>query len=603
MLVDLLTTVTVRRMHMRYGRVKGECRRRHITPIVVGEFLNGKVFLDFSLTREPRHTHQTNNYPTMAIQYFTPEWHRPRRKNDVVEQSTTGLAISPPFWHQYPCIICGKISDKSSENPKRCSRCKSTVYCSSACQKLDFGEGKHKSHCIALGKLWTEKKRLETCLWYRSDDYKCLSRSTNPFDDDYEEPSEQAKQSHHEHAIVGKFWYDQPQTPLQKYTTQYCVVLLQLVQLLGRAESWRVSRIVSGQRETYSSTTCWRDKALNTLSLELALDLAYTLLHLDRTDGRVRLLIPSLLLEGGYFQEAYNFMKFWTKANGCLMILDLALPGGAEDSEGNSFSSIEEVDEDIFESPVEWMDNEVVYPSLGMVFELAYLKCYMMILLRHKGENTTNANEQVVCQSDDLIARAVAVGKDELEYQVKLLLSVVHKWNSHLLPKLGNEFYDVCYGASSSTSRDKDLTSPRTPPALDSLLNLHPPGFELQYSFGNPGGGSVDEAVSIWQRDMLLWHVMNPLTMEYLSFFCQEVEANLIETNMLVGKVNDSDHEMYGTTTGLISREEQTKTVTQRKEAEDLVAKLRKENPDRTIDQIMMHPDMAALMIKHLHTS
>lgn len=40
----------------------------------------------------------------------------------------------------------------------------------------------------------------------------------------------------------------------------------------------------------------------------------------------------------------------------------------------------------------------------------------------------------------------------------------------------------------------------------------------------------------------------------------------------------------------------------QRKEAEELVARLRREQPNRTMDQIMMHPDMAALMIKHLHT-
>ncbi len=36
-------------------------------------------------------------------------------------------------------------------------------------------------------------------------------------------------------------------------------------------------------------------------------------------------------------------------------------------------------------------------------------------------------------------------------------------------------------------------------------------------------------------------------------------------------------------------------------EVEELVAKLRRERPDHTMDQIMMHPKMALLMIKHLH--
>ena len=191
-------------------------------------------------------------------------------------------------------------------------------------------------HCLGLSKLWAEKDRLEQCLWYGSgNERRAGTKSTNPFDDDYEDPEMQNNKHLRDDqcAIVGKFWHDQPQTKLQKTTVQYCVVLLQLVQLLGRAESWRVSRIVSSQGERFNEGVHYRKKALNPLSLELALDIAFTLFHLDQTDRRVRILIPSLLLEGGYYQEAYNFMKFWTSANGCLMILDLALPGGEEDND------------------------------------------------------------------------------------------------------------------------------------------------------------------------------------------------------------------------------------------------------------------------------
>lgn len=342
----------------------------------------------------------------------------------------------------------------------------------------------------------------------------------------------------------------------------------------------------------------WRDEALNPLSLELAIDVAFTLFHLDQTDRRVRLLMPSLLLEGGYFQEAYNFIKYWTKAEGCLKILDLALPGGAEDSDDDSRSSFDNDDQDMSESPAAWVDGEIVYPSLGMVFELAYLKCSMLVLLKNANQAEHKDHRD---KERQLMELAAGVGADELKHQVSLLLSLVHKWNPHLLPKLGEESYDVCSGASaSSTPSGKAGNGPRTPPALESLLNLHPPGFELQYSFGNPGGGSVDEAASIWQRDMILWHVMNPLTMGYLSQFCKNLDANLVDTSVLTGEASESSVDVAGDFNSKL--EEQRNAAEQRKEAEELVARLQRENPDRTMDQIMMHPDMAALMIKHLHT-
>ncbi|KAL7505544.1 hypothetical protein ACHAXN_004696 [Cyclotella atomus] len=528
----------------------------------------------------------------VSTEYFTPQWQRPRRKHDVIPSSPT--PPSSPFWHQYPCLICGKCKNESSENPKRCSRCKSTVYCSLECQRIDFGEGKHKACCNALAKLWTEKERLEKCLWYGSIEKSC-SKSTNPFDDDYEDPDQPAKRTNHEYAVVGRFWHDEPETQLQKYTTQYCITLLQLIQLLGRGESWRCSRIASAEKESIDIKSCWRGMPLNPLSLELGIDVAFTLFHLDQTDRRVRLLIPSMLLEAGYFQEFYDFVKYWTLPDGCLEILDLALPGGAEDTTEVTRLLACDINGDMAESPTLWMDGEIVYPSLGMVFELAYFKCHMLILLQNE---QANGGGLINNQNQMLIELATRVGEEELQTQVKLLLSLVHKWNAHLLPKLGNEPYDVCHGASSSCN-DRGV---RTPPALDSLLNLHPPGFELQYSFGNPGGGSIEEAVSIWQRDMILWHVMNPLTMEYLSQFCSNLEANLVDTSTLTGESTSGNSSRDTASKSHCKLEVQRNAAAQRKEAEDLVARLQRENPERTMDQIMMHPEMAALMIKHLHT-
>ena len=92
------------------------------------------------------------------------------------------------------------------------------------------------------------------------------------------------------------------------------------------------------------------------------------------------------------------------------------------------------------------------------------------------------------------------MGEEDLEQQVRLLLSLVHKWNPQLLPKLGG-FYDIKTGATSNkTCAEEDgVTVPATPPAMSTLLDKHPPGFELQFKMGNPGGQTVDEAVAIWQ--------------------------------------------------------------------------------------------------------
>jgi len=48
-------------------------------------------------------------------------------------------------------------------------------------------------------------------------------------------------------------------------------------------------------------------------------------------------------------------------------------------------------------------------------------------------------------------------------------------------------------------------------------------------------------------------------------------------------------------------KEDDAENLAKRKEAEELVQKLQREKPDRTMGEIMMHPEMAQLMVKHLH--
>jgi hypothetical protein len=113
---------------------------------------------------------------------------------------------------------------------------------------------------------------------------------------------------------------------------------------------------------------------------------------------------------------------------------------------------------------------------------------------------------------------------------------------------------------------------------------------------GNAGGQSLDEAVAIWQRDMVLWHVVDPMTMEYLSNFCSNLQENLVSVESLKGVSQHGKGTSYS-----INHHDNEENAIKRKEAEELVKRLKEENPGRTMDQIMMHPEMAQLMIQHLN--
>ncbi len=607
---------------------------------------------------------------------FTPSWCRARRLNDVVPKGnaittkTSSLANDPHctsilWWRNYPCLVCGKeapaassgacgstsieeeeinnsvqdssasllvasstrsTTTSSNHHHKRCSRCHSAIYCCTECQRRDYTHGKHKANCTALGKLWKEKADLENCLWDATN--RRGSSSTNPFDDDDEDHVENDTEIEssldnysHEYPTVGKFWHDHPQSTMQKTTTLYCVTLLQLVQLLGRGEAWRVSRIQqrsqrggSSSSRSSSPTECNKRKRRrgpgNPLSRELAIDIAFTLLQLDLTDMRVRLLIPSLLLEGEYYQEAYDYLKTWLHADASLMIMDLALMGGGgdcgaveEEGTARDTTNLTKYSNcDMFESPEVWMDGEMVYPSVGMVFELAFLKCHLLCSLR-SGQRDAIGNEHTSVDE-----RCSAMGGEvALEHQVKLLLSLVHKWNPHLLPKLA-EAYDVETGASATLTVVVDEGMPpvqATPPALSTLLNKHPPGFELQYKMGNPGGKSIEEAVAIWQRDMILWHVVDPMAMQYLSNFCSNLEDTLVSTHCLNGGVKVTSCPVLDDSVSddVALLQSNVENAQMRKEAEDLAKELQQQYPDRTMDEIMAHPEMAMLMIKHLRNT
>lgn len=437
----------------------------------------------------------------------------------------------------------------------------------------------HKANCSTIAKLWERKKRLEDSFW---EDKKV--KSTNPFDDE---------EIYHEYPTVGEFWHDQPQSAMQKNTVNYEVTLLQLVQLLGRGESWRVSKMQSSSKTSSEQSTSTRRRGEgNPLARELAIDLAFQLLYLDRTDMRVRLLIAPLLLEGGYYQEAYDYLKYWLQAETSMMIMDLALIGGEEVEVEQLMPFLGMKGQDMLESPEEWMDGEMVYPSIGMVLELAFLKCTLLCSLK--------SGQFCSMELNGIAEKCAAMGEEELERQVDLLLSLVHKWNPNLLPNLA-EHYSVRDGAGldkNTSEVEEGVLEPANPPGLDALLNKQPPGFELQFKMGNPGGQTLDEVIAIWQRDMILWHVVDPMTMEYLTNFSSRLQDNLVSVDCLKGVPQD----IGSSQSCNVEHQDNQENANQRKEAEELVKRLKEENPERTMDQIMMHPEMAQLMIKHLHT-
>ena len=86
--------------------------------------------------------------------------------------------------------------------------------------------------------------------------------------------------------------------------------------------------------------------------------------------------------------------------------------------------------------------------------------------------------------------------------------------------------------------------------------------------------------------------------MMYLSQFCSNLEKNLVDISCLNGGKTKPKNEQSVDD----AIDETDENILKRKEAEELVSKLRTDNPSITMEQIMMHPEMAQLMIKHLHT-
>lgn len=275
----------------------------------------------------------------------------------------------------------------------------------------------------------------------------------------------------------------------------------------------------------------------NPLALRMAVDIGLDLLYLEREDLRARLLIPPIYIELGMLQEAYDYLKFWIQPETTEMIMDLVtMEISAEEAMTKSFLDLK--NEDMTESPETWIDFDMLYTSCGMVFELAVLKL------------------KVAQQYEGKVA-------DELHHQVRLLLSAVHKLNPHLLPPLGK--WDASTGE---------------PAAVQELLMQQRPGFDLQCRMGNAGGRSLEEAVSIWQRNLVICHGDDDV-MTFLASFCSNIDENLVE---LPNQIDDVDGKM-------------------REEAEALAARLQREQPNLSADGIMMHPEMAVLMAKHLQKS
>eukprot|EP00577_Skeletonema_sp_RCC1716_P031689 CAMPEP_0113411774 /NCGR_PEP_ID=MMETSP0013_2-20120614/22463_1 /TAXON_ID=2843 ORGANISM="Skeletonema costatum, Strain 1716" /NCGR_SAMPLE_ID=MMETSP0013_2 /ASSEMBLY_ACC=CAM_ASM_000158 /LENGTH=80 /DNA_ID=CAMNT_0000298187 /DNA_START=1 /DNA_END=240 /DNA_ORIENTATION=+ /assembly_acc=CAM_ASM_000158 len=80
--------------------------------------------------------------------------------------------------------------------------------------------------------------------------------------------------------------------------------------------------------------------------------------------------------------------------------------------------------------------------------------------------------------------------------------------------------------------------------------------------------------------------------MEYLSNFSSKLQENLVSVESLKG-VPQNGSSSSSSPSFDIELQDNEENANKRKEAEELVKRLKEENPDRTMDQIMMHPEMA----------
>mmetsp|Transcript_19372 Transcript_19372/g.23802 ORF Transcript_19372/g.23802 Transcript_19372/m.23802 type:complete len:551 (-) Transcript_19372:175-1827(-) len=541
---------------------------------------------------------------------FTREWKRPDTAwCDIHEPNkiVAGDSITEEFQEKknYPCLVCGTFPAIH-----KCGRCRSTSYCSLGCQKKDFTMGRHKENCKLIGNLFKEKHDLEELMWSRTDCSDLFGdESTDHANSNDEESNGVGGNLSSKLPLVGQFWIEggnggggssvkafskdaaksfqeqqnqQKSHPSTAITTKYCTCLLKLVQLLGRDESWRVKKTSyhpvtrqhkeqhNSEKDYNNSTTSFNDfcneellpLAGNPLALERSLDMALNLLHLDRTDMRVRSCIPSLFIEMGRLQDAFDYIKFWLQPSTTAII---------ETLNQNEYDDLQEEilsrpflnfsGQDITKSVLDISsagsavhDFNLFYPNVGMVFELALIKIKLSKFfqsvsssledLPHELNSTESENQSTM-----------------LKKEANVLLSTVHGLNSHLLPPMGDYVVPSVSGGG-------------PPAAVQELLN-HMPGYDLQYRMGNAGGGSKEEAIGIWQKDMVIWD-NDRQAMEFLRDFCADLATNLLD----------------------YPRDNSYAKATDK--AKELITKLKEKNPKMSADQIMMHPEMAKLMLEQI---
>ena len=439
-------------------------------------------------------------------------------------------------------------------------------------------------------------------------------------------------------------------------TTKYCTCLLQMIQLLSRGESWRLKKCnYLQQQNTFISTSSKSTSIIsssrqsnlipsrNPLALTIALNLALDLLYLDRGDMRVRSCVPSILIELNQYQQAYDYIKFWLLPSTHKRIVDLAqyeitvdesmmtkletsvndtplkaTASAENDGDRDNYDNINTVSylpylnlhqENIYEDCENWIDINEVYTNPGMIFELALIK--YKLSCSHPSHIPTGKAELKNIKNDNMIDTQEI--QNDMLRQAKFLLCLLHfKLNAHLLPSL---ILEPRASITNQIQNSRGSQPCQRPAAVQALLSASPPGMDLQYRMGNPGGGSKQEAIGIWQKDMVAWDDDDE-AMTFLECFVRTELMPLIECDAKgsLNQVNDdsiidSILDRYRRSTNdnsdnptslsvLINNLEQK----QKKEAIDMVDILRRENPklNLTAERIMMHPKMVELMAKHL---
>eukprot|EP00550_Attheya_septentrionalis_P001288 CAMPEP_0198285566 /NCGR_PEP_ID=MMETSP1449-20131203/4823_1 /TAXON_ID=420275 /ORGANISM="Attheya septentrionalis, Strain CCMP2084" /LENGTH=404 /DNA_ID=CAMNT_0043983023 /DNA_START=102 /DNA_END=1316 /DNA_ORIENTATION=+ len=373
--------------------------------------------------------------------------------------SEVDVTVNPSSPALLTCVGCGKVhvhgvSDKPT---KRCSKCQSANYCGRECQLKDWEDGGHKKRCKAIAKA-TAKLRP------RAEELHHVRVTLR------EEPEQLwINMFDPEEEIIGRFW-EIPQT--KDYFRQRFILFDALM-----------------DEADHRAFLTWSDEwsedgrpVINRLALELGLEHSLDLLCLNSGDNQgLRFFVPSIMIELGKYQQAYDFMKYWF------------LEASAEAPNCFHWKG-----EDVSE-PLENMKlNECFFSNAGLVLDLALVKfnIYQAVrelqTLNNGMEHGSDIISSIFTGMLDMPRECIGLNANHILNQTKQLLSIVHHLNKFILPNLAQ------------------------PQRL----------MDMKVEYGTPG--SIEEASNVMKQSAVVSWKLNKFANQFLKNFIANIDSELL---------------------------------------------------------------------------